>query len=178
MDADDIALLDVLDREITLVGIEVSLYSLAVYGYGVCWLLCIAILVKVARYYLVANPSRNTDQEVGILHTALLHSNLDVAVPRILGSLLQNHILAIHLDGRCITGKEVYIDVVILHTIEITWNRRDEAAQVTRAAGTAEPWLAGGVAISIEGILAVARQWVRIEESAAIHAHTRDDTII
>jgi len=178
VDADYIALLDVLDREITLVGIEISLYSLAVYSYCVSRLLCIAILVKIARYYLVANPSRNTDQEIGILHTALLHSNLDVAVPRILGSLLQNHILAIHLDGRCITGKEVYIDVVILHTIEITRHRRDEAAQVTWAAGTSEPRLAGGVAIGIEGILAVARQWVRIEETTAIHAHTRNDTII
>ena len=128
MDADYIALLDVLDREITLVGIEISLYSLAVYGYCVSRFLCIAILVKVTRYYLVANPSRNTDQEVGILHTALLHSNLDIAVPRILGSFLQNHILTIYLDGRCIAGKEVNIDIVTLHALEIARNRRDETA--------------------------------------------------
>ena len=44
VDADDIALLDVLDREITLVSIEISLYSLAVYGYCVSRFLCIAIL--------------------------------------------------------------------------------------------------------------------------------------
>ena len=156
MDADDIALLDVLDREITLVGIEVSLYSLAVYGYAISRLLGIAILVKIARHHLVANPSRNTDQEVGILYAALLHSNLDIAVPRILGSLLQNHILTIYLDGRCIAGKEIHIDIVVLHAIEITWNRRDEAAQVTWAAGTSKPWLAGGVAIGIKLILAVA----------------------
>ena len=178
VDADDIALLDVLDREITLVGIEVSLHSLAVYGYAISRLLGIAILVKVARHHLVANPSRNTDQEVGILYAALLHSNLDIAVPRILGSLLQNHILAIHLDGRCIAGKEIHIDIVVLHAIEITRNGRDETAQVTWAAGTSEPRLAGGVAIGIELILAIARQWVWIEESATIHAHTRDDTII
>ena len=42
-------------------------------------------------------------------------SNLDIAVPRILGSLLQNHILAIHLDGRCIAGKEIHVDIVVLH---------------------------------------------------------------
>ena len=165
VDADYIALLDVLDREITLVDIEISLYSLAVYGYCVSRLLCIAILVKVARYYLVANPSRYTDQEVGILHTALLHSNLDIAIPRILGSLLQNYILAIHLDGRCIAGKEIHVDIVILHAIEITRNRRDEAAQITWAAGTSKPRLAGSVVICIEGILAIARQWVRIEET-------------
>ena len=52
MDADYIALLDVLDRQITLVGIEVSLYSLAVYGYCVSRLLCIAILVKITRHHL------------------------------------------------------------------------------------------------------------------------------
>ena len=51
-----------------------------------------------------ADPSRNTDQEVGILYAALLHSNLDITVPRILGSLLQNHILTFYLDGRCIAG--------------------------------------------------------------------------
>ena len=39
VDADYIALLDVLDREITLVGIEISLYSLAVYGYAISRLL-------------------------------------------------------------------------------------------------------------------------------------------
>ena len=156
MDADDIAFLDVLDREITLVGIEVSRHSLAVYGYAISRLLGIAILVKIARHHLVANPSRNTDQEVGFLYATLLHSNLDIAVPRILGSLLQNHILAIHLDGRCIADKEVNVNVVILHAIEITWNRRDEAAQVTRAAGTSKPWLAGGVAIGIKLILAIA----------------------
>ena len=39
MDADYIALLDVIDREITLVGIEISLHSLAVYGYCVSRLL-------------------------------------------------------------------------------------------------------------------------------------------
>ena len=72
VDTNHIALLDVLDREITLVGIEVSLHSLTVYGYAISWLLGIAILVKIARHHLVANPSRNTDQEVGILYAALL----------------------------------------------------------------------------------------------------------
>ena len=178
MDADDIALLDVLDREITLVGIEVSLYSLAINGYAISRLLGIAILVKIARHHLVANPSWNTNQEIGILHTTLLHSNLDIAIPRILGSLLQNYILAIHLDGRCIAGKEIHVDIVILHAIEIARNRRDEAAQITWAAGTSKPRLAGSVVICIEGILAIARQWVRIEETTTIHTHTRNDTII
>ena len=40
---------------------------------------------------------RMADQEVGILYTALLHSNFDIAVPRILSSFLQNHILTIYL---------------------------------------------------------------------------------
>ena len=34
------------------------------------------------------------------------------------------------------------------------------------------------VAIGIKLILAIARQWVWIEETTAIHAHTRDNTII
>ena len=53
--------------------------------------------------------------------------------------------------------------------LDIDWQ---EAAQVTWAAGTSEPRLAGGVAIGIEGILAIARQWVWIEESATIHAQS------
>mgnify|MGYP007129757149 CR=1 FL=1 len=75
-------------------------------------------------------------------------------------------------------GEESEKESVVLNAIEMARKGREETAQGTGAAGTSEPRLAGGVAIGIKLILAIARQWVRIEESATIHAHTRDDTII
>ena len=157
MDANDITLLDVLHWQITLIGYQVSFHSLAIHGHAISWFLSITISIEVTWHYLVANPSRNTYQEVGILRSTLLHSNLDVSIPRILGCLLQDHILATHLDGRSIACEEVHIDIIVLHTKEITRNGRDETAQVARTAGTTEPWLTCGIAIGIKLVFAIAR---------------------
>ena len=178
MDADDIALLDFPHRKITLVGIQVGIDLLAIHGHTILWTLCITISVKVAGHHLVAHPSRNADLEAGVLRGILCHLNLDITVPGILGGLFQHHILAPHLDGGSVGCEEVHIDIIALHAIEITWEGRDEAAQVAGTAGTAKPGLACGGVVGIEGILAVARQGVGVEEPAAVHTHARDDTII
>ena len=120
MDADHITLPDILHRQITLVGSQISLHSLAVHTHAISRLLGITILIKVARNHLIANPSRNAHQQIGTFHTTLLYQNLDIAIPRILSSLLQHHFLAHHLDGRSISGKEIHIDILVLHAIEIT----------------------------------------------------------
>ena len=156
MDADDVTLLDVLHRQVTLVGSEVRLHLLAVNRYGVSGTLTVAVLVKVARQYLILHPSRDAHQHVGVLSSRLHHANLDVAIPRILRSLFQHNVLAAYLNGGCVGSEEVYVYIVVLHAVQIARYGGYEAAEIAGAAGATEPRLTCGVVVSVEGILAVA----------------------
>ena len=156
VDAHNVALLDVLHRQIALVGCKVGIYLLAVYRYGVGGTLAVAVLIEVAWQHLILYPSRYAHQQIGILGCRLYYANLDVAVPRILCALLEHHFLAANMNGRCVGSVQIDIYVIVLHAIQIAWNRRNEAAEIAGAASATEPRLTCGVVVGIEGILAVA----------------------
>ena len=138
----------------------------------------VAETIEVAGNRLSVDPSWYAYHHLKGFGLRLLDLYRDITIPRIVGLLLQYDILATHLDGSRVACKEVDIKLAILHSIHIAGERRDEATEVGRTAGTAKPRLALGSTIGIELILTVRRQRIGIEEAASVHTHTTDDTIV
>ena len=93
--------------------------------------------------------------------------------------LLGEHdVLACYLNSSCITCKQVDIQIAVLDSIHITWERRNKATEIRWAAGTTEPRLTLDSTISIEPVFSVRRQRIRIEETSSVDTHSTDDTII
>ena len=177
MDAHHVAFLPVaIDDEIAVLQFSVHLLAIDAHFVGAEDIVVIGI--EVAGHYLVLYPPRNTDEHVEGLGLVLQHLDGDIAVPGVVGGLLQGHVLAVHLDGGRIGSKEVHVEIVVLDTIDIAWHRGDEATEVRGTTGTAEPRLARHRVVGIETVMAVARQGVGIEELTSVDAHATDDTII
>lgn len=119
-----------------------------------------------------ADPSPNQDADLHAKLTSLvvIHLDSDISVPRIFCVLAQSHLLASYLQRRRVAEEEVDIYILVLYGIYIAWEGWQKTADVARAAGTAEP--------SLTLMLTHTLQWVRVEEAAAVHAHTTDETIV
>lgn len=115
-------------------------------------------------------PSRDADLHTELTCLVVIYLDGDVAVPRVLCILTQGNLLAGYFQRRRVAEEEVDIYILILYGIYVAWEGWQEAADVARAAGTAEP--------SLTLVLTHTLQWVRVEEAAAVHAHTTDETIV
>ena len=141
----------------------------SVHFHAVTQLLAIHIVVEVAWNYLTAYPAWNTDFQ-GKLTVGFLHCHCHVAVPRVVGALLQCHLLTSHLNRGLVAGEQVDVERVVLHCIDILRKGWNKACGVARTAGTAEP--------SLTLMLAHTLKWIWIEELAAVDADTADHTIV
>ena len=170
VNANHIALLPLAVDGIIAILCYLSLYLLSVYGDGIAQTLAVAVVVKVRWNRLTLHPSRDADLHTELTSLVVIHLDGDISVPRVLCILAQGNLLAGHLQRRRVAEEEVNIYILILYGIYIAREGWQEAADVARAAGTAEP--------SLTLMLPHALQWVRVEEAAAVHTHTTDETIV
>src|ERR1039458_4410902 len=106
------------------------------------------------RTWMVNSPS---PFGVTVILPAPSHRARLPRVPRFLGNL---HAGAVHLDIRRVAHKQVDVQVVALLRIHIARDGSQEARDVSRTTGAAEPWAAL--------VLATRLQWIRIEEALAV----------
>ena len=170
MNANHIALLPLAVDGIIAILCHLTLYLLSVYGDGIAQSLAVAVVVEIGWYRLTLHPSRDADLHAKLTSLVVIHLDGYISVPRVLCILAQGNLLAGYLQRRRVAEEEVDIYILILYGIYIAREGWQEAADVARAAGTAEP--------SLALMLTHALQWVRVEETAAVHAHTTDETIV
>ena len=144
---------------------------MTIYLYGVVEFLAINISIQVAWYYIATYPSWDTYLH-GEFTTTLYDSHFYITIIWIECLLLEGDFLSADIQSCGISHKEVYVNRVILHSIHIAWYRRYEAADVTWAAGTAKPRLAGIL------LFCCTRERIWIEETIALNRDAREDTII
>ena len=149
------------DAEITI--FQLILYGFSVYFHCVLQTLAVTIGIQVTGNYLTPNPSGNTDFQVELSGAVLVDADGDVAVPRVLGGLLDRNSFATHFQVGSIGHEEVNVNVLILHSVDIPRQGRDETADVGRAAGTTEP----GLALMLSHTF----QRVGVEETATVQGY-------
>ena len=142
----------------------------AVYDEAIAQPLVVGVLVEVAGHGLVAEPARDADFQVELAHTVLVDGQHGLAVPRVVGPLGQRQLLAPDAECRGVREKQVHVDILLFHGIDVAGQRGDEAADVRRTAGAAEPCLALVLAHRLQG--------VGIEETVALQRDTRNQAVV
>ena len=122
--------------------------------------LIVAVAIEVAGNDIAFQPAGNANLHSELSCRVLIDGDGDIAVPRILCLLRKAHLLTFHVERSAVGKEEVHVDRAVFHSIDVAGQRGNEAADVARAAGTAEPCLAL--------VLAHRLQWVGVEEAAAI----------
>ena len=149
---------------------ELAVSLLAIDGNGVAEAFAIGIVIKVGGHGLPFHPSGDTNLQPEQAGFVLTNLDSDITIPRVTGVLAQCNLLSFNGQIGRVAEEEVHIDVAVFHGIDIAGKRRQEPADVAWAAGTAEPRLTL--------VLPHALQWVGIEETAAVHAHTVDEAVV
>ena len=142
VNANHIALLPLAVDGIIAILCHLTLYFLAVNGDGIAQSLAVAVVVEIGWYRLTLHPSRDADLHAKLTSLVVIHLDGDISVPRVLCILAQGNLLAGYLQRRRVAEEEVDIYILILYGIYIAREGWQEAADVARAAGTAEPSLA------------------------------------
>ena len=124
------------DAEITI--FQFILYGFSVYFHCVFQTFAVTIGIQVTGDYLTPNPSGNTDFQVELSGVILVDADGNVTVPRVFGGLLDRNGFATHFQVGSIGHEEVDVNVLILHSVDISRQGRDETADVGRAAGTTD----------------------------------------
>lgn len=127
-------------------------YGDAVDDEAIAQTLVVGIAVEVAGYYLTLQPARNADLQVEGAGGVLVDGDDGLAVPGVVGLLRQTNLLACHVERGGVGEEEVQIDVAVFHGIDIAGQRGDEAADVRRTAGAAEPGLTLVLAHRLQGV--------------------------
>ena len=149
------------DAEITI--FQFILYGFSVYFHCVFQTLAVTIGIQVTGDYLTPNPSGNTDFQVELSGVILVDADGNVTVPRVFGGLLDRNSFATHFQVGSVGHEEVDVNVLILHSVDISRQGRDETADVGWAAGTTEP----GLALMLSHTF----QRVGVEETATVQGY-------
>ena len=147
-----------------------TLCRLTVHFHCIAQFFAIGITVQIARYDLSLHPTRNPDFHRKIGNSAGSHGHLYIPVPGIRGGLFQSYFLPGDFEGRFVGHKQIDINFLIFHSINISRNRRNKTAGIRRATGTSEP----GRTL----MLADRFQRIGIKESPTVQRNPRQYAII
>jgi hypothetical protein len=111
---------------------------------------------------------RDTDGEC--LALLRLDADPDLSLPRIRRLLREGHRIVGGLNRGASTDEQIYVDIAVLVSVDISGNRRDEPRHVRRAARAGKP---GAAFVSGGGF-----QHVRIEEAIALHGNAGQGGVV
>ena len=95
------------------------LYGLAIDSDGVAEALVVGIAVEIRRNHLSLDPSGDTQFQGERASDGAVNRESDGTIPWIVGLLGEGQPLALHLQSSRVADKEVYIDILVLHSIDI-----------------------------------------------------------
>ena len=121
MDADHIALFPVaVENHVTV--FQFAVHFLTIDGNLIGAEDIVVVGIEVAGYNLALYPSRNANHHIKGFGLILDYLDGNITIPRIVGLLLDGHVLASQSEGGCIGSKEVYVKIIVSHTIDIAWH--------------------------------------------------------
>ena len=112
-------------REIAF--LYLALHLLSVHLYRVARLLVVVKGVEIARHHFVSHPTGYSYLHLKVLGLGRYYLDGYIALPRILGLLLEHHLLTSYPDVSSVAEEEVDKKGVVFHTIDIARHRRNEA---------------------------------------------------
>ena len=92
-----------------------------VYRNSIAETFVVGILIKIRGYHLIPHPSWNTNLHRELSGSILIYRHHDITIPRVFRCLTQHYFFTSDTEVAFVGEEEVYIDVAILHGIDISW---------------------------------------------------------
>ncbi len=137
----------------------------------------VVVGVEIARQRRAARPAGDAQAQGETAGLGGCDGDAHGAVPRVGGFLRELHLATRDLGAGLARGVEVDEQILVAHGVGVAAERGEQAQDVGRAAGAAEPGGAAGVAVVVGG-LAVVFERVGVEETVAGEGDAAEEAVV